>query len=227
MSFNKNINFCPLWQQHLEGLLSADYFEVLFDKLGSEYENHQCYPPLELIFSAFNYCSFNDVKVVIIGQDPYHGAGQANGLAFSVSDEQKIPPSLLNIFKEINNDLDQALLPTSGNLEGWATQGVLLLNNTLTVRAHMANSHKHLQWDIFTAAIIELISTKKDNIVFMLWGNFAQKKGTSINENKHLILKASHPSPMAANQGKWFGNKHFSKANYYLQQHGKTAINWT
>jgi uracil-DNA glycosylase len=191
-----------------------------------EYENHTCFPPKELIFNAFDYCDFNDLKVVIIGQDPYHGDGEANGLCFSVNDGVKIPPSLRNIFREINSDFDTIFEPTSGNLERWAKQGVLLLNNSLSVRKDLPNSHKHLDWTVFTEAVIDLISKEKQNVVFLLWGNFAHKKGAKIDRNKHLILEAGHPSPMSANQGKWFGNKHFSKTNAYLKLHGLKEIVW-
>jgi len=191
-----------------------------------EYQNYVCFPPKELIFSAFNQFDFNDLKVVIIGQDPYHGEGEANGLCFSVNDNVKIPPSLLNIFKEINLDFDTVFLPTSGNLERWAKQGILLLNASLTVRKDLPNSHKHLKWNVFTDAVIKKISDENSNIVFLLWGNFAIQKEKLIDQSKHKILKSGHPSPMSANQGKWFGNKHFSQTNDYLKSIGKPEIQW-
>jgi uracil-DNA glycosylase len=191
-----------------------------------EYQNHICFPPKELIFSAFNQFDFNDLKVVIIGQDPYHGENEANGLCFSVNDNVKIPPSLLNIFKEINLDFNTVFLPTSGNLERWAKQGILLLNASLTVRKDLPNSHKHLKWNVFTDAVIKKISEENSNIVFLLWGNFAIQKEKLIDFTKHQILKSGHPSPMSANQGKWFGNKHFSQTNDYLKSIGKPEIQW-
>jgi uracil-DNA glycosylase len=191
-----------------------------------EYQNQTCFPPKDLIFSAFNNCSLEDLKVVIIGQDPYHGEGEANGLCFSVNDSVKIPPSLRNIFREMNDDLDSIFFPTTGNLESWAKQGVLLLNASLTVRKDNPNSHKHLKWNVFTDAVIQKISEEKENVVFMLWGSFAQKKGVKIDRNKHLVLESGHPSPMSANQGKWFGNKHFSQANEYLKNHNLGMIDW-
>jgi uracil-DNA glycosylase len=179
-----------------------------------------------LIFAAFDYCSFDDLKVVIIGQDPYHGDGEANGLCFSVNDAVKIPPSLRNIFRELNDDLGTIFFPTSGNLKRWAKQGVLLLNASLSVRKDNPNSHKHLKWNLFTDAVIQKISDEKENVVFLLWGSFAQKKGSKIDRNKHLVLESGHPSPMSANQGKWFGNKHFSQTNTYLKSNGKQEIEW-
>jgi uracil-DNA glycosylase len=191
-----------------------------------EYQNHTCFPPKELIFAAFDYCSFQDLKVVIIGQDPYHGTNEANGLCFSVNDGVKIPPSLRNIFRELNDDLGTIFMPTSGNLEHWAKQGILLLNATLSVRKDNPNSHKHLKWNLFTDAVIQKISEEKENVVFLLWGSFAQKKGSKIDGNKHLVLESGHPSPMSANQGKWFGNKHFSSTNLYLEENSIQPINW-
>ncbi|WP_445457961.1 uracil-DNA glycosylase [Flavobacterium sp. HNIBRBA15423] len=214
------------WQIHLQNELKNDYFKDLLQNIETEYSNYECYPPKELIFNAFNQCSFENTKVVILGQDPYHGTGEANGLAFSVNDTIKIPPSLRNIYREINTDFDRILEPTSGNLERWAKQGVLLLNATLTVRKDTPNSHKHLKWQQFTDAVIKLLSNEKEHLVFLLWGAFAQKKSKFIDEKKHLILTSGHPSPMSANQGKWFGNKHFSKANVYLESIGKQEINW-
>lgn len=216
----------PSWQAILADEIRKPYFLELMKAVDEEYKNHICFPPKELIFSAFNNCSFDDIKVVIIGQDPYHGVGEANGLAFSVNDNIKIPPSLRNIFREVNDDLDSIFMPSSGNLKRWARQGVLLLNASLSVRIDTPNSHKHLKWRIFTDAVIQKISEEKENVVFMLWGSFAQKKGAKIDRTKHLVLESGHPSPMSANQGKWFGNKHFSKANLYLQKNNLSIINW-
>jgi uracil-DNA glycosylase len=164
--------------------------------------------------------------VVIIGQDPYHGKGEANGLCFSVNNDVRIPPSLRNIFRELSDDYETIFLPSSGNLESWAKQGVLLLNASLTVREDTANSHKHLKWNLFTDAVIQKISEETEQVVFLLWGNFAHKKGLKIDRNKHLVLESGHPSPLSANQGKWFGNKHFSKTNAYLKQNNKALIDW-
>ncbi|TWI00443.1 uracil-DNA glycosylase [Flavobacterium tiangeerense] len=216
----------PSWEEILKEEITRPYFEELMRHVASEYEQHTCFPPKELIFEAFNQCSFDTVKVVIIGQDPYHGVGEANGLCFSVADGVRIPPSLRNIFREMSDDLGTVFLPTSGNLESWAQQGVLLLNATLTVRQDSPNSHKHLKWSQFTDAIIEFINSKKEGIVFVLWGSFAQKKGVKIDRNKHLVLTSGHPSPLSANQGKWFGNKHFSQVNDYLEANNKKAIVW-
>lgn len=220
------INLSSEWQVVLSDEIEKPYFKDLLLSLEDECKKHICYPPLDLIFSAFNHCSFNDVKVVIIGQDPYHGVGEANGLSFSVNDNVKIPPSLRNIFREINSDLDSVFMPTSGNLEKWANQGVLLLNASLTVRKDTPNSHKHLKWNLFTDAVIQAISDKKENVVFLLWGSFAQKKGLKIDCSKHHVLESGHPSPMSANQGKWFGNKHFSKTNAFLKSKGIKEIEW-
>jgi uracil-DNA glycosylase len=216
----------PEWKLLLTSEMQKSYFQELLKIIDIEYENHTCFPPKELIFEAFNSCSFNDLKVVIIGQDPYHGEGEANGLCFSVNDSVRIPPSLRNIYREINDDLGTIFMPTSGNLERWAKQGILLLNALLTVRKDSPNSHKHLSWNVFTDAVIEKIATEKENVVFLLWGNFAHKKGVKIDRAKHLVLESGHPSPMSANQGKWFGNKHFSITNDYLISKGKTIIEW-
>lgn len=214
------------WQEILSNEIHKPYFKELMNEVDNEYQNFECYPPKELLFAAFDSCSFKNLKVVIIGQDPYHGKGEANGLSFSVNDTVRIPPSLRNIFREVNDDLRTVFLPTSGNLEGWAKQGVLLLNAILSVRKDSPNSHKHLRWNVFTDAVIETISTKKDHVVFLLWGSFAHKKGLKIDRRKHLVLECGHPSPMSANQGKWFGNKHFSKTNEYLKSKGKSEIDW-
>jgi uracil-DNA glycosylase len=220
------INLDPEWKSILSDEIQKSYFKELMFNVDQEYQKYTCYPPKDLIFSAFNYCDFSNLKVVIIGQDPYHGEGEANGLCFSVNDGVKIPPSLRNIFREINDDLDSIFLPTSGNLEPWAKQGILLLNASLSVRKDAPNSHKHLKWNSFTDAVIQKISEEKEGIVFLLWGVFAHKKGSKIDRNKHLVLESGHPSPMSANQGKWFGNKHFSKTNSCLVKEAKTEIIW-
>lgn len=214
------------WQSILSEELQKPYFNDLLQAVEKEYQESVCYPPKDLIFSAFNFCDFSNLKLVIIGQDPYHGEGEANGLCFSVNDAVKIPPSLRNIYREINDDLDAVFMPTSGNLEYWAKQGVLMLNASLTVRKDSPNSHKHLKWNLFTDAVIQKISDEKEHVVFLLWGAFAQKKGSKIDRNKHLVLASGHPSPMSANQGKWFGNKHFSQANAYLKANNQPEIEW-
>ena len=218
------INLNPSWQSVLSEEIKKPYFLELMSQVKQEYQNTICYPPKELLFAAFDYCPFETVKVVIIGQDPYHGEGEANGLCFSVNDGVRIPPSLRNIFRELNDDLGTIFMPTSGNLERWAKQGVLLLNTSLSVRKDQPNSHKHLKWNVFTDAVIEKISKEKEQVVFLLWGNFAHKKGSKIDRNLHLVLESGHPSPMSANQGKWFGNKHFSKCNEYLKTKGLSTI---
>lgn len=222
MQSNLNLS----WQPVLADEIQKPYFQDLLNDVQEEYQNQICFPPKELLFSAFDHCSFEDLKVVIIGQDPYHGEGEANGLCFSVNDTVRIPPSLRNIFRELNDDLGTVFLPTSGNLEHWAKQGVLLLNASLSVRKDSQNSHKHLKWNLFTDAVIQKISEQKENVVFLLWGNFAQKKGTKIDRNKHLVLESGHPSPMSANQGKWFGNKHFSQTNEYLKSKSIKEMEW-
>ena len=203
---------------------SKDYFIRLTDFVRKEYHETTVYPPGKLIFNAFNLCPFDKVKVVIIGQDPYHGPGQAHGLCFSVNDGIQPPPSLVNIFKEISSDLGKPI-PPSGNLTRWAEQGVLLLNATLTVRAHQAGSHQRRGWEEFTDAVIRKLAEEKNNLVFILWGSYAQKKGAFIDRNKHLVLTSVHPSPLSAHNG-FFGNHHFSLANDYLVKNGKTAIDW-
>lgn len=220
------INLNPEWRAVLSDEIQKSYFNDLMTEVETEYQSNICYPPQELIFSAFNYCDFSNLKLVIIGQDPYHGEREANGLCFSVNDGVKIPPSLRNIYREINDDLESIFFPTSGNLEHWARQGVLLLNASLTVRKDKPNSHKHLKWNLFTDAVIQKISDEKEHVVFLLWGAFAQKKGSKIDRSKHLVLESGHPSPMSANQGKWFGNKHFSQVNAYLKVNKKEEINW-
>ncbi|MDR6968063.1 uracil-DNA glycosylase [Flavobacterium arsenatis] len=219
------INLEPSWKNILSDEFEKPYFKNLIDFVKSEYSEHTCYPKGSQIFSAFDSCSFDQVKVVIIGQDPYHGVGQANGLCFSVNDGIAFPPSLVNIFKEIQTDL-QKPFPATGNLERWAKQGVLLLNATLTVRAHEAGSHQNKGWETFTDAVIQKVSDNNENVVFLLWGGFAKKKGLKINREKHLVLETGHPSPLSANRGFWFGNKHFSKANTYLKSKGRNEIEW-
>lgn len=214
------------WQTLLSSEFKKPYFETLMQQVEQEYANTTCFPPKELIFSAFEQFDFQDTKVVIIGQDPYHGTGEANGLCFSVNDGVAIPPSLKNIYTEINNEYDRILFPTSGNLERWAKQGILLLNAGLTVRKDEANSHKHLQWNVFTDAVINLINEQSENVVFLLWGSFAQKKGKLIDRNKHLVLETGHPSPLSANRGLWFGNNHFIITNDYLIKNMKIKIVW-
>ena len=214
----------PTWKEQLEDEFKQPYFKELTDFVKSEYAANKIYPPGSLIFNAFDHCPVDKVKVVIVGQDPYHGAGQANGLCFSVNDGVRFPPSLQNIFKEIHEDLGKPFPPT-GNLERWADQGVLLLNATLTVRAGQAGSHQNKGWEVFTDRVLQKISDEKAGVVFLLWGAYAQKKGAFIDTNKHLVLKAAHPSPFSANNG-FFGCKHFSKTNHYLESKGLKAINW-
>jgi uracil-DNA glycosylase len=213
------------WQQVLESEYGKLYFQKLISFVKNEYATRRCFPLESEIFAAFNHCPFDKVKVVIIGQDPYHGFGQANGLCFSVNDGINFPPSLINIFKEIQSDLGLPI-PISGNLERWADQGVLLLNATLTVRESEAGSHQNKGWETFTDSVIQKLSDEKENVVFLLWGGFAQKKGAKINRTKHHVLESGHPSPLSANRGFWFGNKHFSKTNTYLQSLGKETIKW-
>lgn len=213
------------WQQVLESEYEKPYFQELISFIKNEYATKRCFPLESEIFAAFNHCPFDKVKVVIIGQDPYHGFGQANGLCFSVNDGINFPPSLINIFKEIQSDLGLPI-PISGNLERWADQDVLLLNATLTVRENEAGSHQKKGWETFTDAVIQKISDEKENVVFLLWGGFAKKKGAKINRTKHHVLETGHPSPLSANRGLWFGNKHFSKTNAYLQSLGKETIKW-
>lgn len=220
-----NVDIDESWKTILKSEFESPYFEDLTEFVKEQYSQHTCFPKGKEIFSAFNQCSFNDVKVVIIGQDPYHGVGQANGLCFSVKPGIALPPSLINIFKEIETDLNTPC-PKDGNLERWAKQGVLLLNATLTVRAHEAGSHQKRGWETFTDAVIQAISDSKKNVVFLLWGGFAKKKGKNINEEKHCVLTSGHPSPLSANRGYWFGNKHFSQANTYLKETGQEPIVW-
>lgn len=213
------------WKEHLSQEFEKPYFSQLIEFVKTEYTSTKVYPPGKFIFNAFDKCTFDNTKVVILGQDPYHGYNQANGLSFSVNEGVSMPPSLQNIFKEIRDDLSIPI-PKSGNLERWAEQGVLLLNSTLTVRSGEAGSHQKKGWETFTDAVIKCISEQKHDVVFMLWGKYAQDKGSVIDASKHLILKAKHPSPMAANYGGWFGTKHFSQANDYLISKGLEPINW-
>jgi uracil-DNA glycosylase len=201
------------------------YFKDLIAFVKTEYETNRCYPPGKQIFAAFDHCPFDKLEVVLIGQDPYHGPKQANGLCFSVNDGIAFPPSLRNIFEEIKQDLGQPI-PQTGNLERWAKQGVLLLNATLSVREGQPGSHQGKGWEIFTDAAIKAVSDKKDHVVFLLWGGYAKKKGTLIDHSKHLVLESGHPSPLSANKGHWFGNRHFSKANEWLVSKGKKKIDW-
>lgn len=213
------------WFRHLEAEFGKPYFKTLTEQVREEYRRYTCYPPGGKIFNAFNLCPFDKVKVVIIGQDPYHEPGQAMGLSFSVPEGIQPPPSLINIFKEIELDLGIPM-SKSGDLTRWAEQGVMLLNATLTVRAHEANSHQRLGWTTFTDAAIKELSGKRDNLVFMLWGGFARSKSYLIDKQRHLVLESVHPSPLSANRGGWFGNHHFSRCNEYLIQHGIEPVEW-
>ena len=212
------------WKQHLMPEFDKPYFVNLTNFVRDEYRTKTIYPPAKLIFNAFDQCPFDEVEVVIVGQDPYHEPGQAHGLCFSVNDGIEIPPSLQNIYKEIHDDLGKPI-PRSGNLERWARQGVLLLSATLTVQAHRAGSHQGKGWEEFTDAAIRHLANERQNLVFILWGAYAQRKGENIDTNRHLVLKSPHPSPLSAHRG-FFGNKHFSKANEYLVAHGKKPIDW-
>lgn len=213
------------WKQHLESEFTKPYFTQLTESVRNEYRNGLCFPPGKLVFNAFNLCPFDKVKVVILGQDPYHEQGQAMGLSFSVPEGIMLPPSLQNIYKEIQNDLGKPI-PTSGDLTRWAEQGVLLLNATLTVRAHIANSHQTLGWANFTDAAIEALNAHREHIVFMLWGGFARSKKRLIDANRHCIIESVHPSPLSANRGGWFGQHQFSRCNAYLKQQGLDEIDW-
>jgi len=220
-----NVNIAESWKTVLQEEFEKEYFNKLAVFVKTEYQQYKCFPKGNQVFSAFDHCSFNDLKVVIIGQDPYHGIGQANGLCFSVNDGLDKPPSLQNIFKEIETDLGKPM-PKNGNLERWAKQGVLLLNATLTVRAHQAGSHQKKGWETFTDTVISQISRDKENVVFLLWGGYAKKKGAKIDSSKHYILTSGHPSPLSANRGFWFGNSHFSKTNAFLENKGLQIIDW-
>ncbi len=220
-----NVNIEPSWAKHLQNEFEKSYFAELATFVKKEYHDGVVYPAPKNIFRAFALCPFEKVKVVILGQDPYHRARQANGLAFSVDERESVPPSLKNIFKEIESDIGKPLIHTSGDLSRLATQGVLLLNATLTVRAHMAGSHQSKGWEIFTDAVVKALSDERDHLVFMLWGNYAKAKGVHINRSKHMVLEAPHPSPFSAANG-FFGCKHFSQANDYLISNGESSIDW-
>lgn len=219
-----DVKIAPSWKERLSGEFSKPYFLSLAEFVKSEYSNNTVYPPGKEIFRAFDLTDFDNVKVVILGQDPYHGPRQANGLAFSVREGIPLPPSLVNIFKEIKNEYGKEV-PPNGNLERWAKQGVLLLNATLTVKARQAGSHQKKGWEEFTDAVIRHVAEEKEDVVFLLWGAYAQKKGSIIDEQKHLVLKSPHPSPFSADKG-FFGNDHFKKANEYLREKGKEEIEW-
>jgi len=215
----------PGWKSKLQQEFDKEYFVKLTDFVKSEYRKWTVYPPGSLIFNAFDICPLNMVKAVIIGQDPYHGPGQAHGLCFSVRDGVDYPPSLVNIFREIESDLG-IRVKSSGDLTRWASQGVLLLNATLTVRAHQAGSHQRRGWEEFTDYVIRVLNSEKQNLVFFLWGAYAQKKGESIDRSKHLVLESVHPSPLSASRG-FFGNRHFSKCNDYLSENGIDPVDWS
>lgn len=219
-----NVKIDESWRNELQGEFDQPYFQELTEFVRQEYASHTIYPPGKLIFNAFNLCPYDQVKVVLIGQDPYHNVGQAEGLCFSVADGVPMPPSLVNIFKEINADTGKCM-PRSGSLRHWAQQGVLLLNATLTVREHQAGSHQGKGWERFTDAVIRLLDAKKQHLVFILWGGYAQRKGAFIDKNKHLVLQSPHPSPLSAYHG-FFGNHHFSQTNDYLKAHGIRPIDW-
>jgi len=214
----------PGWKSRLLPEFEKNYFIKLTDFIRDEYRRNTIYPPGALIFNAFNLCPFENIKAVILGQDPYHGEGQAHGLCFSVRDGVVFPPSLINIFKEIGSDLGLSM-PVTGDLSRWAEQGVLLLNATLTVRAHQAGSHQKKGWEEFTDYVIKIVNSEKNNVVFFLWGAYAQKKGESIDKSRHLVLESVHPSPLSASRG-FFGNRHFSRCNEYLESKGIDPINW-
>jgi len=220
-----HLDIAPDWKKKLNTELQKPYFQELQKFVENEYQQNECFPKPENIFQAFELSAFKDTKVVIIGQDPYHGYGQAHGLCFSVQPEVKTPPSLVNIFKEMGDDLGKPM-PATGNLTHWAKQGVLMLNATLTVRAGQAGSHQKKGWEKFTESVIELLSKEREGLVFLLWGGPAKKKVSKIDTSKHLVLTSGHPSPLAAIRGHWFGNKHFSKTNEYLVSKGREPIDW-
>lgn len=220
-----NVKIDNSWREHIGAEFEKPYFFALTDFVRHEYTTTTCYPPGSLIFNAFNLCPFDRVKVVIIGQDPYHEPGQAQGLSFSVPEGVTFPPSLQNIFKEIQLDLGKPMPPT-GDLTRWAEQGVLLLNATLTVRAHQAASHQRHGWEQFTDAAIRALNAERENLVFILWGGYARSKAQLIDRSRHLVLESVHPSPLSANRGGWFGNHHFSQCNAYLREHGEQEIDW-
>lgn len=213
------------WKQHLAEEFEKPYFARLVQQVRQEYRQAVCYPPGRLIFNAFNLCPFDRVKVVIIGQDPYHEPGQAHGLSFSVQQGVAFPPSLQNIFKEIHDDLGTPV-PQSGDLSRWASQGVLLLNASLTVRAHQANSHSQLGWQTFTDAAIQALAARREHLVYMLWGGYARGKAYMIDRQRNLVLESVHPSPLSANRGGWFGQHQFSRCNAYLQENGMSPVQW-
>ncbi|MFV9550934.1 uracil-DNA glycosylase [Algibacter sp. PT7-4] len=219
------INIHESWAPYLQNEFNKPYYLNLLRFIETEYKTLSCFPPAHQIFNAFNFCTFKNVKVVIIGQDPYHDIGQANGLSFSVNDNVKHPPSLKNIFKEIESSIGVPY-PDSGNLARWAKQGVLLLNTTLTVRAHKAGSHQKKGWEVFTDAVIKTISENKKHVVFLLWGSYAKKKEKLINIKKHKVLTSGHPSPLSANRGYWFGNNNFIDTNIYLVENKIKPIKW-
>lgn len=220
-----NVKIDNSWREHIGAEFEKPYFSALTDFVRHEYTTTTCYPPGSLIFNAFNLCPFDRVKVVIIGQDPYHEPGQAQGLSFSVPEGVPFPPSLQNIFKEIQLDLGKPMPPT-GDLTRWAEQGVLLLNATLTVRAHQAASHQRHGWEQFTDAAIRALNAERENLVFILWGGYARSKAQLIDRSRHLVFESVHPSPLSANRGGWFGNHHFSQCNAYLREHGEQEIDW-
>lgn len=220
-----NVKIDNSWREHIGAEFEKPYFSALTDFVRHEYTTTTCYPPGSLIFNAFNLCPFDRVKVVIIGQDPYHEPDQAQGLSFSVPEGVPFPPSLQNIFKEIQLDLGKPMPPT-GDLTRWAEQGVLLLNATLTVRAHQAASHQRHGWEQFTDAAIRALNARRENLVFILWGGYARSKAQLIDRSRHLVLESVHPSPLSANRGGWFGNHHFSQCNAYLREHGEQEIDW-
>jgi uracil-DNA glycosylase len=220
-----NVKMEPSWKAALTEEFSKPYFSELTDFVREAYQTALVYPPAPFIFNALDSCPLSQIRVVILGQDPYHGAGQAHGLSFSVPEGVAHPPSLINIFKELESDIGK-VYPNSGSLTSWASQGVLLLNATLTVEAGRAGSHQNKGWEQFTDAVIDVISTQCDHIVFLLWGNYAKQKGKRIDLDKHLVLSSGHPSPLSANRGLWFGNRHFSQANTYLISKGRTLIHW-
>lgn len=213
------------WKEVLNSEFEKPYFSKLVDFIKQEYRKNTCYPPGHLIFNAFNLCPFDKVKVVIMGQDPYHEPGQSHGLCFSVNEGVRMPPSLINILKEVKDDTG-ASIPSNGSLTRWEKQGVLLLNAILTVRAHQAGSHQNCGWEEFTNAAIRALNQKKEHLVFMLWGGYAKSKSPLINSNRHLVLQSVHPSPLSANRGGWFGNHHFSKCNDYLESNNIEPIHW-
>jgi len=220
-----DIKIEPSWKRVLAPEFEKPYFKDLIAFVKEEYASGRCYPPGQQIFAAFDHCPFDQVEVVLLGQDPYHGPRQAHGLCFSVNDGIAFPPSLRNIFEEIKQDLGKPV-PQTGNLQSWANQGVLLLNATLSVREGLAGSHQGKGWETFTDAVIKTVSDQKDHVVFLLWGGYAKKKSALIDAKKHLVLESGHPSPLSANRGHWFGNRHFSRANEWLAAKGKQKIDW-